>query len=254
MVTTLAKTTQTSGGSLNNLTLTEINAAITAQNANNTSLSAGALTGADGITAHAGGGQGSATALTAGINRVTTVATAADSVALPAATAGLFVAIVNDAANALQAFGAGTDTINDVATATGVPVAGKTMAVFFCPVAGKWYSTSQWNAAFVNMSVATATAAQAVNYQGTEGGANNALTCNLVDISGGNIALAAGLRITLKIAHTLQAGANTLALNGGATKAIKSHLNVANNIATGYAVASIIELVYDGTQWQDLSQ
>ena len=46
------------------------------------------LTTADTLTAFAGGGQASALALTAQINRVTTVATAGDSVKLPAATAG----------------------------------------------------------------------------------------------------------------------------------------------------------------------
>jgi hypothetical protein len=92
------------------------------------------------------------------------------------------------------------------------------------------------------------------NYQGTEAGANNAVTCNLLDPNGVAIPLAAGLLLYLKVAHTLQAGANTLAINGGSAKAIKSHLSTANNIATAYAVGSIVPLMYDGTQWQDLSQ
>ena len=95
--------------------------------------------GADNITAHAGGGQASATPLTGAVNRIATVATAADSVKLPASVAGMVVYASNDAANAAQVFGAGTDTIDDVATATGVPLPGKSSAVFSCPVAGKWY-------------------------------------------------------------------------------------------------------------------
>ncbi len=141
--------------------LAAVNAAISAQNANNTSLtasitalSAGILQGgASGLTAHSGGGQGSALALTAAINSVGTVAAIADSVALPTSVAGAIVVVINDAALALQAFGAGTDTIDDVLTATGVNVPGKSTAVFWCPVAGKWYQT---NRSFLGLQVLSA--------------------------------------------------------------------------------------------------
>jgi hypothetical protein len=77
---------------------------------------------ATGLTAHAGGGQGSALALTKAVNVVSTVATAADSVKLPAPSfVGQRVTVINAAAtNSMQVFGSGTDTINGVATATGV--------------------------------------------------------------------------------------------------------------------------------------
>lgn len=84
---------------------------------------------ATGLTAHAGGGQASALKLTAAVNRVDTVATAADSVALPAPSfVGQQVIVINNAAsNSMQVFGSGTDTINGVATGTGVAqAAGKT--------------------------------------------------------------------------------------------------------------------------------
>ena len=97
-------------------------------------------TATDGITAHAGGGQTNAVLLTSMVNRVSTVATAADSVKLPVSAAGLVVQLVNGAAsNSMQVFGSGTDTINDVATATGVAQAAGVSATYFCPVAGKWY-------------------------------------------------------------------------------------------------------------------
>ena len=100
----------------------------------------------------------------------------------------------------------------------------------------------------------TTVGAQGINYVAA-GGANNAITVTLVDGTGANITLAAGLELRANLnTHTLQAGANTLALNGGATKAIKSHLNVANNIATAYPGTSIVALIYDGTEWQDESQ
>src|SRR6266404_8115363 len=75
---------------------------------------------ADSITAFATGGQTNATPLGAELNRVTTVATAADSVKLPASQAGLTIIVENAGASAMQVFGAGTDTVNGVATATGV--------------------------------------------------------------------------------------------------------------------------------------
>lgn len=78
--------------------------------------------GNTGLTALAGGGQTGATALIEGINIITTVATAADSVMLPPARAGLVVRVVNLGANPLQIFGsaATSDTINSIATATGI--------------------------------------------------------------------------------------------------------------------------------------
>lgn len=92
----------------------------------------------DSITALAGGAQPT-TPLSAQLNRVTVVASANDSVALPKITnrqrgdanlGGLFqfVVVTNaDSADSLQVFGMTPDTINDVATGTGVAIsAGKT--------------------------------------------------------------------------------------------------------------------------------
>ncbi len=97
----------------------------------------------DGITAHAGGGQASAVQLTNGWNRVTTVATAADSVQLPAALPGSQVLVINDAAaNSLQVFGknGNTDTIDGTAGATGEAIAAAKRRLFFCLTAGAWQS------------------------------------------------------------------------------------------------------------------
>lgn len=82
----------------------------------------------------------------------------------------------------------------------------------------------------------------------------NAPVATLNNAAGIVIGVNAGLRILLTLAATLQAGANTLNLNGAGAIAIKSHLNVANNIATAYAATGIIDLLYDGTQWLDMSQ
>ncbi len=86
-------------------------------------------------------------------------------------------------------------------------------------------------------------------YIATEGGANNAITGTLA-----NVPLVAGLSVTIKLAHTLQAGANTFAYNGGGALGIKSSRNVANDIGTAYASTGVVTLVYDGTRWLDASQ
>jgi hypothetical protein len=87
------------------------------------------------------------------------------------------------------------------------------------------------------------------NYISTETGANNAIAGTLTGVT-----LGTGLRVTIQLAHTLQVGANTFALNGGGAVAIKSSRNTANNIATAYAASASITLNYDGTQWEDVSQ
>ena len=94
----------------------------------------------DNITAHAGGGQSSATQLLAAINRVNTVATAGDSVMLPAAVPGLDCIIINHGANPMQVYGNGTDLIDDVATATGVSQMQNSQVLYTCASTGRWYS------------------------------------------------------------------------------------------------------------------
>lgn len=101
---------------------------------------------ATGITAHAGGTQAAAIALAAAINRVDTVGTAADSVALPApSVVGQTVIVINNAAtNSMQVFGSGTDTINGVATATGVAQAAGKTAIYTAVTIGAasaWFRT-----------------------------------------------------------------------------------------------------------------
>lgn len=93
-----------------------------------------------GITAFATGGQASATQLSAQFNLIGTVATAADSVALPVSAAGLIIYIANQGAHAVQVFGVTPDTINAAATGTGVSLGSTKSAAYFCPVAGQWFS------------------------------------------------------------------------------------------------------------------
>lgn len=97
--------------------------------------------GEDSIIAHAGGGQASATALSATVlnHRVTGVVTAGDSVALPSAsTVGLQHYVRNDGPNTMQVFGTSPDTINGVATATGIPQAAGMGVWYVVTTAGAW--------------------------------------------------------------------------------------------------------------------
>lgn len=102
---------------------------------------------ADSLTAHAGGGQTSALVLAAQINRITTVATAGDSVALPAFSGvndnnpskiGARIIIINAGANPMQVFGQGAETIDGVAAATGVSQSPGSRVEYECTADGVW--------------------------------------------------------------------------------------------------------------------
>lgn len=104
-----------------------------------------------GITAHAGGGQTSARALTAALNRIDTVATSSDSVKLPQAVPGRQVSIDNASSTTLAIFGVTNNPLTGAgdtiaaynsntyqATGTGVTQATTRVAVYQCLEAGKW--------------------------------------------------------------------------------------------------------------------
>lgn len=102
----------------------------------------------DNITAFAGGGQASATPLRNEVNRVATVATAGDSVILPASAPGLTLMVINHGTANMQVFAVSSnpnnsntaDTIDDVAGATGVSQMMNSVVFYTCATAGKWYS------------------------------------------------------------------------------------------------------------------
>lgn len=73
-----------------------------------------------GLTAAADGLKADATQLGYGVNTLTTVAGAADSALLPYAYPGAVAFVANTVATAAQVFGKGTDTVDGVATGTGV--------------------------------------------------------------------------------------------------------------------------------------
>lgn len=106
-----------------------------------TSLPPGALISesfSDTLTA-AGSNQGNALLLVSEINRLTTVA-ASTGVLLPPSSPGLTIYVINHGANPLQVYGSGTDTIDDIATATGVTQMQGSLVLYACTTAGAWYS------------------------------------------------------------------------------------------------------------------
>ncbi len=96
---------------------------------------------AGGITAHAGGTQAAAVALDNGVivHRISVCATNGDSVRLPSTTyKGRMLLVHNRGAADLQVYGAGTETINGVATATGVTIPAGKSAWFTANDATDW--------------------------------------------------------------------------------------------------------------------
>lgn len=96
---------------------------------------------ATGISAFATGGQASATALTAELNNVTTVATAGDSVKLPAAAAGKHVWVKNSGAAALDIFPATSDSIDALAVNLAIRIQPGSSISFYAKDAIVWESS-----------------------------------------------------------------------------------------------------------------
>ena len=93
---------------------------------------------ADSVSA-AGANQAAATQLVAAFNRILT-ATANQGVKLPASAAGLDVIVENHSGVSIIVYGAGTDQIDDVATATGIQQMDSSVVLYTCYAPGKWYS------------------------------------------------------------------------------------------------------------------
>ena len=86
------------------------------------------------------GTQSTSTPLVYGINRITASANDSDGVLLPPALKKAEVWIFNDdAAQDVQVFGTGSDTVNGTAGATGVAQGQQTVAYAFCVTDGEWH-------------------------------------------------------------------------------------------------------------------
>lgn len=127
-------------------------------------------TGIDGLTAAVGGGQANALLMPAQINRITTVASPGNSVKLPLSRPGMKITLINHGVNPMQVFGTSPDTINDIATGTGVSQVQLSTATFICSVAGSWYAeglATGFSGAFPTVTTTNAITATASGTQGT---------------------------------------------------------------------------------------
>lgn len=104
------------------------------------------ISGQDGLTAKAGGGQyapGAGPLINRMVNRVTTVVTAADSITLPASVAGMQIILINAAAaNSMNVFPASGEAINALGANAAFAIAGATGKAeqFVCVTAGQWHT------------------------------------------------------------------------------------------------------------------
>lgn len=97
----------------------------------------------DGIVAAAGGGQANAVQLTEGINRIVTVATAADSVKLPqtGGAIGETVVVINAAAaNSMNLYPALGEKINALAANAAFAIPANKTVICFASGGGQWHT------------------------------------------------------------------------------------------------------------------
>lgn len=206
------------------------------------------------VTAYAGGGQTNAMALNidSAFHNVTTVATAADSIKLPPAAVGEFHFVKNSAAASMQVFGSGTDTIDSVATATGVPQAAGDGVLYFCVTNGNYLrvggidSTEIFTTLTVN-TIAGGTTPLAINGQAAGQGGTVAITGGTSSTggnAGGPVVLAGGAPGTNANggAVTISPAAGNGSGNGGAFTVVTGAAGAtgvagALNLAVGAATA-----------------
>jgi hypothetical protein len=166
----------------------------------------------DNIVALAGGGQTGATQITSEVARITTVATAGDSVALPQANPGLTIALTNHGAKAAQVYGLGADTINDVAAGTGVSHMIGSEVIYVATSQGKWYANglgTGYSGSFETQSYADGLTAHAGGGQGSAWLITTMISRFTVVASAGDSAIlptsVAGMSITI-----INASANSM--------------------------------------------
>src|SRR5579872_2320680 len=202
----------------------------------------------DNITATASGTQATAFPITTMTSRITTVATAADSVALPASQPGMELMVINHGANAMQVYGNLQEgaTIDDVATATGVSQMANSLVIYTCVTAGSWYSEGLSTGYTKQAGLQTLKYASiAGNATGTQG-SGTAVTSllNFVSSAGSNYSItlpasAPGMSIT--VACTSATNTITVFPNAGGTTTETINALSAN---AGYAMSALTSTTF----------
>ena len=207
----------------------------------------------DNITATAGGGQAAAFQINTQTARITTVATAGDSVMLPPSAPGLEILVINHGANPMQVFGQSPDTIDDVATGTGVSQMQNSFVLYSCASVGKWYTEGlatgfQPGTSLQTFSVSTI----AANVAGTQG-AGTAITAMLVNMTAAGASYSAtlpvsapGLEITV---HNISSQTILVFPNAGGTGSEKINSIAANGSLSMLTNTSTVFTCNVAGQW-----
>lgn len=206
------------------------------------------------ITATAGGGQSGAYQLAAQLNRVTTVATAADSVKLPKVSAqsnvpgavGWACFVHNLGASALQLFGYTPDTINGVATGTGISIGPGEVALCVPTIYTNSTDVGDWT---VLSAGADAGLFSSLNVTGTttlSGAVTMGSTLNVagtVTVSGAaTVAGAATLAGATSVGGAFVAS-STAIIGGGASVKVGVHGTAGSSQAAALTAVSVSALV-----------
>lgn len=203
------------------------------------------------VTAHAGGGQGSAVLLTADYTNVSVTATAGDSVKLPTAVKGATYTVKNNGVANLAVFPNSSDTIDGGSANASITMAPGTTRLFTAISTVDWESTQ---AIVINGTVFTVTTGITAFATGGQASAV-ALTTYY-----NNITTSATAGDSVKLL-TAAAGTVQVVTNSGAT-AIDVFPNTSDTINGGAANAAIrvapgstVEfLAIDGTDWKATSK
>ena len=143
---------------------TAFSALITASGVTTVTASGVVIAGASNtVTAGATQTQAGATALTKGVNVITINATAGNGVALPAVVNGAGLVVINATDKAAQIYGnnVSADTINNIATATGISIAPNSVIRFTATVggaAGNWMAIAEVPTAAISAGLTAVTA------------------------------------------------------------------------------------------------
>lgn len=189
------------------------------------------------ITAHAGGGQGSAVQLTTTVNNITVSATAGDSVLLPEAVAGLRVVVQNYGAASAAVFPATGETIDGGSANASINLPSGARIEFIATTTSNWTTVlaetpkiKKYNKAAIN-ATATATAAEvATGYLTSTSGAATSITFPTGTLLGAALGAVQGTIHDLYVDNT--AGANTVTMVVG-VNAILSAAAAANGASQG---------------------
>ena len=168
-----------------------------------------------------GSTQATAFQLTSEVNRLTVV-TAGTGIALPPSAPGLSIMVINHGTLPVQVYGyiGSTDTVDDVAYATGVNQMQGSVAFYICATSGAWYSEgigTGYAGSFQTFSFVDALTATGTN-QGTALPLTKMMNRVTTTAASTGVILPAavgGMNVTL-----INAGANPLQVYGNGTDTI----------------------------------